>query len=45
MTGKKTQGNVKIRKCIFENVKFEDAYHYKMHCRIYYNMKFIIPRP
>ena len=33
--GKKTQENVKIRKCIFENVKFEDVYHYKMYFKIY----------
>ena len=26
------------------NVKFENAYHYKMYFKIY-SMKFIIPRP
>ena len=30
---------------MFENVKFENVYHYKTYFRIYYNMKFIISRP
>ena len=35
--------NVKIQKCIFENVKIENVQHYKMFFRVYYNMKFILP--
>ena len=30
---------------MFENVKFENVYHYKTYFRIYYTMKFIISRP
>ena len=39
------QENVKIRKCVFENVKFENISHYKMHSKIYYNPKFILSWP
>ena len=35
----------KIQKCIFENVRFENVYHYKWYSRIYCNMKFILPCP
>ena len=34
--------NVKIRKWIIENVKFENGYHYKMFFRIYYNLKCVL---
>ena len=44
MTGNKNRENVKIRKCIFKTVKFENVYYHKMQFKIYYNMKFIIPR-
>ena len=30
---------------MFENVKFENVYHYKINSTIYYNMKFIFPFP
>ena len=29
---------------MFKNVKLENAYNYKMYFKIYYNMKFIMPR-
>ena len=41
----KAQENVKTQKCIFQNVKFENVYNYKMYFRIYYTVKFIIPQP
>ena len=43
-TGNKNRENVKIRKCIFKTVKFENVYYHKMYFKLYYNMKFIIPR-
>ena len=36
--GNLAQENVKIQKRVVENVKLENAYHYKMYLRIFYNM-------
>ena len=40
MMENKRKENVKIQKCIFENV-----YRHKMYLRIYYDMKFILLCP